>query len=337
MWERRWHPLREEWIVYAAHRNNRPWTTGTLATPEQDDVAYDPSCYLCPGNARIGGAANPAYPDVFVFDNDHPVLGPLAPSIAPGAQEAANGIYLRERANGLARVICYSPQHNQVMAQLPQDHIYRVLKTWQAQTAEMKTQPEIVSVLIFENNGKAVGVSNPHPHGQLYAAPFVFTGLAQMIRVAQQLRNDRNLNLFDEILKEESRSGERIVAENEDAVAFIPFFACFAFETMVFPRRRQQDITTCTDGELMAMAEVLQKVLLAYNAMAGGHFPYVLTLQQAPLDAAYPEHHWFIWLMPPMRAPGLLKYFGGPELANRNFMADTLPEEKAAQLRAFVT
>jgi len=309
---------------------------GYLDTTEQDDVAYDPTCYLCPGNGRIGGATNPDYTDVFVFDNDHPVLGPLAPEIASEAKMGANGLYKRERANGLARVICYSPKHNQVMAQLPQDHIFRVLKTWQAQTAEMKTKPEIKSVLIFENNGKAVGVSNPHPHGQLYAAPFVFTGLGQMIAVAEKLRKDRDLNLFEEILAEEVQSGERILAENKEAIAFIPFFACFAFETMIFARRRQQDITTCSDSELMAMAEVLQKVLVAYNAMAGGHFPYVLTLQQAPLDGPYPEHHWFIWLMPPMRAPGLLKYFGGPELANRNFMADTLPEEKAAQLRAFI-
>jgi UDPglucose--hexose-1-phosphate uridylyltransferase len=115
LWEERWHPLREEWVIIAAHRQDRPWSGGTIARTGPEPPAYAPDCYLCPGNARVSGARNPPYTDTFVFDNDHPCVGPLAPESPP--QPPAP--YRTRPARGIARVVCYTPTHNTTLAEMP--------------------------------------------------------------------------------------------------------------------------------------------------------------------------------------------------------------------------
>ena len=161
-WEERWHPLREEWVIVAAHRQSRPWIGSTVAAPARP-APYDPACYLCPGNRRVGGVLNPDYDGVYVFDNDHPCVGPRAPDrlFEPPAP------YRVRRADGLARVLCLSPRHDTTMAELTVDRVAAVIATWQAQMRELRRLAGVRQVLIFENKGEVVGVSNPHPHGQL--------------------------------------------------------------------------------------------------------------------------------------------------------------------------
>ncbi|HTL53286.1 MAG TPA: galactose-1-phosphate uridylyltransferase, partial [Planctomycetota bacterium] len=156
-WEQRWHPLRREWIVYAAHRNSRPWS-GAAAPEKTPAVAYDPKCYLCPRNPRVHGAKNPDYKDVFIFDNDHPVVGPGAPEIPPDFAVQAGGIYRREPATGIARVVCYDPRHNVSLAEVPVDSVAKVFLAWREETRRLAATAGIRFVLIFENKGEAVGV-----------------------------------------------------------------------------------------------------------------------------------------------------------------------------------
>ncbi|HEX3599028.1 MAG TPA: galactose-1-phosphate uridylyltransferase, partial [Lacipirellulaceae bacterium] len=174
-WEERWHPLREEWVIIAAHRNRRPWTGETVARQPTEAVPrYAADCYLCPGNVRVHGERNPAYETIFAFDNDLPCVSPAAPS----ELAAVPGIYRNRPAQGKARVVCYSPLHNVTLAELPADQIHAVLACWQEQYRELGSSPEANHVLVFENKGKVVGVSNPHPHCQIYATNFVFKTIA---------------------------------------------------------------------------------------------------------------------------------------------------------------
>lgn len=183
VWEERWHPLREEWVIVAAHRQHRPWIGATVAATATDAPRYVSDCYLCPGNLRVSGARNPVYADVFVFDNDHPCVGPDAPGPASSAPHSP---YRARRANGCARVVCYSPRHDLTLAELSTSEIARVVEVWQAQTRDLQARPQINHVLIFENKGEVVGVSNPHPHGQIYATNFVFKTIETELSAAQR-------------------------------------------------------------------------------------------------------------------------------------------------------
>jgi UDPglucose--hexose-1-phosphate uridylyltransferase len=333
-WEKRWHPLRQEWVVYAAHRNNRPWTTGTSALKIQEVPVYDPACYLCPGNKRIHGETNPVYQDVFIFDNDHPVVGMQAPEIPKFEKITGNGIYRRAKAEGIARVVCYDPRHNITLADISTDQVASVFAAWRAQMQEFYKNPSVRYALIFENKGELCGVSNPHPHCQIYATDFVFKHTEQQLQAAQYYRNELDVNIFSQIIENEQKDELRIVAENSGAVAFIPFFARYAYEMMIFPKKRHATFITLTDTELYDLATVFQEVIRRYDRNFGMSFPYVMSVQQAPVDSnTYAEHHLFLSILPPLRQPGLIKFLAGPEIGGGNFMADTMPEEKAAALR----
>ena len=150
-WEERWHPLREEWLIIAAHRQDRPWSGGTVTRAEEALPSYVPDCYLCPGNSRVSGAVNPQYEQTFVFDNDHPCVSFEAPS----ATESHSGIYRSRPAQGIARVVCYSPKHNLTLAELTIDEIQQLLNVWREQYEELGRLADINHVLMFENNRRS--------------------------------------------------------------------------------------------------------------------------------------------------------------------------------------
>src|SRR5437773_2429328 len=221
VWEERWHPLREEWVIVAAHRQDRPWSGGTVEHQEEELPEYINDCYLCPGNARISGMVNPRYSQTFVFDNDHPSVSPNAPlELIPPP-----GIYCNRPARGIARVVCYSPKHNLTLGELEPVEIKNLLQVWQDQYKDLGSRPEIAHVLIFENRGEAVGVSNPHPHCQIYATNFVFKTIETEARVSERHRVETGRVLFQDILQAEREDGRRIIVENDSAIAFLPYFA----------------------------------------------------------------------------------------------------------------
>lgn len=333
-WEKRWHPLRGEWVVYAAHRNQRPWS-GAQAPETEKAPDYDSSCYLCPGNKRIHGDMNPMYRDVFIFDNDHPVVGESAPHISDNKRETHNGLYKRAEAKGIARVVCYDPRHNVTLAELPASRAVKVFRAWREQMREFEKRPEIRFVLIFENNGEAVGVSNPHPHCQIYATDFIFRSIGDELRTSSDYENNERKNLFEAIIHAEQEDRIRVLAENEHAIAFVPFFARYAYEAMIFPKRRHATLATCSDEELIGLTQVYQTVIRKYDLNYNMNFPYVMAIHQAPVDGGdYRNYHLHFLFQPPLRQPGLMKFLAGPEIGGGNFMADTMPEEKAAELNA---
>ncbi len=331
VWEERWHPLREEWVIVAAHRQNRPWIGETVQGGEQETPEYVPDCYLCPGNRRVSGAENPAYTSTFVFDNDHPSVGPLAPRELPRPA----GILRSQPANGIARVVCYSPLHNVTLAELEPGEIETLLRVWQEQYRDLGAREDVAHVLIFENKGEVVGVSNPHPHCQIYATNFVFKYIETEARAGERHLAETGRVLFQEILAAEKEDGRRILFENETAIAFVPYFARYAYEVYVAPKATHPSLAELSPAELRDFAEALKRVLVQFDNLWRMPFPYVMALHQAPTDGrSYPGFHFHIEFHPPLRKPNLLKYLAGPEIGGGSFLSDTAPEEKAAELRS---
>lgn len=333
VWEERWHPLREEWIIVAAHRQNRPWSGATVAAPAQQPPPYDPGCYLCPGNERVGGTQNLRYDGIFVFDNDLPCVGPGAPPPQP-----APSLYHSRRADGVARVICYSPRHDLTLAELPPSVIETVIEAWQQQTVDLGSRAEVNHVLIFENKGEAVGVSNPHPHGQVYATNFVFKTIETELQAAQRHLRDTGRVLFADIIAAEQHDGRRIIYEDEHSIAFVPYFARYAYEVYVAPKRSVPHFSLLNEQEVMSLAQAIKDVTVRFDNLWQMSFPYVMPLHQAPTDGGdYGAFHAFIAFHPPLRRPNMLKYLAGPEIGGGNFLSDTSPEAKAAELQALPT
>jgi len=331
VWEERWHPLREEWVIVAAHRQNRPWSGETVGRAAEPGPPYDPDCYLCPGNLRVSGRRNADYTSTFVFDNDMPCASPDAPRDL----ERPPGIYRNRPAEGLARVVCYSPNHSLTLAELETAQVDELLRVWQEQYSELGGRPEVRHVLVFENKGEVVGVSNPHPHCQIYATNFVFKTVETEARVSQRYLEETGRVLFQDILAAEREDGRRVVYENDGAVAFIPYFARYAYEVFVAPKRTRPHIAALSEAERRDFADALRRVLVKFDNLWRMPFPYVMPLHQAPTDGGdYSGFHFHIEFHPPLRKPNLLKYLAGPEIGGGNFLSDTAPEEKAAELRA---
>jgi len=328
-WEQRWHPLRSEWVIIAAHRQDRPWHGATI-TSQVNPPEYLEDCYFCPGNLRVGGARNQGYRGIYVFDNDHPCVGVNAPQeLVPPF-----GIFRNRPATGIARVVCYSPKHNLTLADLDVSEIEELLRTWRAQYAELGTRPEVRHVLIFENKGEVVGVSNPHPHCQIYATNFVFKTIENEAIISRQHLEQTGSILFQDILRAEHDDGRRIIFENSTAIAFIPYFARYAYESYVAPKATHPGLDGLGANEMRDLAEALKVMLVRYDNLWRLPFPYVMTLHHAPTDGAdYSGFHFHIEFHPPLRKPNLLKYLAGPEIGGGNFLSDTLPEDKAQELR----
>jgi UDPglucose--hexose-1-phosphate uridylyltransferase len=330
-WEERWHPLREEWVVVAAHRQDRPWSGETVERKAPILPPYSADCYFCPGNLRISGERNAEYATTFVFDNDHPCVGRNAPLTL----DAPPGIYQNRPAGGVSRVVCYSPRHDLTLAQLGVAQIVELLTVWRDQYVELGARDEVRHVLTFENKGEVVGVSNPHPHCQIYATNFVFKTIEVEAAVSRKHKEETGRVLFRDILEAEQQDGRRIVVQNDQALAFIPYFARYAYESYVSPSETHPSLASMTDGELNSLAAVLKELLVKMDNLWAMPFPYVLTLHQAPTDGASHEgFHFHLEIHPPLRRPNLLKYLAGPEIGGGNFLSDTSPEDKAAELRS---
>jgi len=330
-WEERWHPLREEWVVIAAHRQDRPWVGDTVSHDVTALPEYVSDCYLCPGNTRVSGRSNPKYDQIFVFDNDHPSVDVDAPE----NQRPLADIYKARPARGLSRVVCYSPKHNLTLAELEPEAIENLMGVWQEQYTHLGSLDGIEHVLIFENKGEAVGVSNPHPHCQIYANNFVFKTIENEARISRDFFTKNKRSIFQDIIQAEKSDGRRIIVENDSAIAFLPYFARYAYEVFVAPKETHPSLAAMSKTEISDLSFVLKEVLVKFDNLWQMPFPYVMPLHQAPTDGGdHSGFHFHIEFHPPLRKPNLLKYLAGPEIGGGNFLSDTSPEEKAAELQA---
>ncbi len=327
---RRLNPLTGEWVLVSPHRTQRPWLGEIEKTATPAAAAYDPQCYLCPGNRRAHGEVNPAYRQSFVFDNDYPAL-------EPGAREDQidrAGLIVARGEPGLCRVVCYSPRHDLALSRMAVDDICQVVATWSEQYRELGARPGIQAVQVFENSGALMGASNPHPHGQIWATLSLPNEMAKELASQTAYREKRRSCLLCDYLRLERESGERLVFENDHFSVLVPFWAVWPFETMVLPRRHVGAIGECSAAEQRGLAEALSCLAIRYDNLFETPFPYSMGFHQRPTDAArHPEWHLHAHFYPPLlRSATVRKFMVGFELLGSP-QRDITAEAAAARLR----
>lgn len=327
---RRLNPLLDEWVLVSPGRLARPWQGSLEAPPEEKLPAYDPTCYLCPGNARAGGARNPDYAGTFSFDNDYPAL-----TAFPGEVEAVDGLLLARPERGRCRVLCFTPRHDLSLARLGQGDAVRVVDLLAEETAALEALPEISYVLPFENRGAAMGCSNPHPHAQIWATGQVPTLPARKAGTQARYRRRHGGDLLGDYLGQELREAARIVCANQDWVALVPFWAVWPYETMLLPRRRRTRLASLAGEERASLADLLRRMAVRYDNLFECACPYSLAWHGQPCDGA--EHAGWrlhaIWMPPLLRSARVRKFLVGYELAAEP-QRDLTPEAAAERLRA---
>ena len=327
-WEQRWHPLREEWILFTGHRAGRPWVGETKAPETADKPRYDLDCYLCPGNARVSGR-NPDYSGVYVFPNDLPTFSNEAPDA-----RSDDDLYRVRPARGAAEVICYHPDHSKTFADLNLDEAIAVVCAWRERYVELGRRPEVDHVLIFENKGEIVGTSNPHPHCQLYAGNLIYATIERERRSAHAYFERTGAYLGQAIAEREAASS-RVICENDCFLACVPWFSRYAYEVLVLPKTQTASLAELDERRRRDLAAALLEVAVRYDNLWRMPFPYVMAIHQAPTDAedssSYPFH---IEYHPPLRKPDTMKYLAGPEIGGGSMTNESDPDEKAAELKA---
>jgi UDPglucose--hexose-1-phosphate uridylyltransferase len=290
MSELRWHPLLEQWVAVTSHRQDRPQMPADW-------------CPFCPGSGRV-----PEVYDVYLYPNDFPAFSFDDPG-APGACD----------------VVLYSPEHNRLPSELPAEQWEKVIKLWTRRTAELERDPRVKHVAIFENAGEAVGVTMPHPHGQIYALPFVPPRLERELSNAMAFEQREGKCLYCKILDDEQREGIRVIAEKSSFVAFAPSFARFPYETLIYSRRHVAGLAGLATDERRDLAATILMMRKKYDGLFRNPMPLMMRVHQAS--------HLYVEFLPLQRSPTKLKYLAAVESTLGTFLNDVVPEEAAAALR----
>jgi len=323
---RRYNPLLDEWVLVSPGRTRRPWLGRQDPPAPEPRVAYDPDCYLCPGNTRASGQANPAYEDTFVFTNDFAALHPDS-----SAAQLQDGLLRAEGEQGTCRVVCFSPRHDLTMARMSRATVRRIIDLWAAQTEELGERYTWVQV--FENRGEAMGASNPHPHGQIWAGDALPREAAREDASQRLWHETTGRRLLLDYATQE-HEGPRIVGEAEDWLVVVPFWAVWPFETLLVAKRPRERLAQLDAAERDGVARIMIDLLTRYDNLFRRPFPYSWGWHQAPFPPGTHEH-WQLHahFYPPLLRANLRKFMVGYELLAET-QRDVLAETAAERLRA---
>lgn len=325
---RRYNPLSGEWLLVSSHRVNRPWKGQEEPTEQEDQLEFDPNCYLCPGNRRVNDKQNPKYDGTFVFNNDFPALLP-----GDNEYEIFGSDILRkwQPVAGTSRVICYSPRHDLTLPELSVREVIAVIKTWIEQSRDLSEKYEWVQ--IFENKGKVMGTSNSHPHGQIWASNFIPTEVLKEDYNQLEYFGSKKSPLLYDYTNNEIDAGERIVTMNNSWVALVPFWAKWPFETIIVPQGEVTQIVQLDEDQIGDLALLLKSLLTKYDKLFGIPFPYSMGWHGAPYHAGKKEH-WTLHahIYPPLlRSSTIKKFMVGYEML-AEAQRDLTPESAAQKL-----
>lgn len=310
MSELRWHPLLRQWVAVAALRQDRPQLP-------RDWCPFDP------GSGRV-----PEHYDVYLYPNDFPAFSEEYPPFSP-----ETNLYTTTGARGTQDVVLYSPDHNLQPSQLTVEQWRKVMDLWTRRSRELFAHPDIQCVQVFENTGVAIGVTMPHPHGQIYGFPFMPPLIEIEMRSASDYHRDKGRCIYCEILAREVEDARRVVAANESFVAFLPFFGRFPTEMQICARRHFQNLAGMTDAERAELASLLSIVRRKYDNLYGFPMPLMMMVRQSPAKGEHPYFHFHIDFLPIQRSATKLKYLAGIESGCGTFLNDTRAEDQAEILR----
>lgn len=316
MSELRYHPFLDTWVITATHRQDR-----TFLPPDD----YCPLCPTAPG----GFPTEVPFPDydIVVFENKFPSLSPNPPE--PGV--APTDLTPVRPSVGVCEVVLYSQEHNGTFAGLPYPQVRKLTRVWQERYVELGSRSDVEYVFVFENKGKEIGVTLVHPHGQIYAYPFIPPTLKTELESERRHLQSTGKNLFEEWLAQEL-AGPRIVAENNSFVAVVPFFARYPYEVHVVARGALPSLARMSPAELDDLAEILLVVARKYDLLFGFSLPYIMVMHQEPAVPGYEFTRFHVEFYPPYRTADKLKYLAGSEAGAGVFINDTMAEETSATL-----
>jgi UDPglucose--hexose-1-phosphate uridylyltransferase len=313
MHQLRWNAVLQQWVIVSTHRQNRPQMPANW-------------CPFDPGSGNV-----PEDYDVYLYPNDFPALSPESEPYAPPEDL---GLFAETGARGSCDVVLYSPEHTLPPSKLSLESWRKVVDLWTERTRQLTENPDIALVAIFENCGEAVGVTMPHPHGQIYAMPFISPVVEKEIASAQKYSEQHGGEcIFCALLKEELKAKSRIVAENSDFVAFVPFAARFPAEIAIYPRRHCRTLLDLSAEARANLAELISIVRRKYDNLFGFMMPLMMPVKQAPLRRSELPYHFHVQFLPLQRSATKLKYLATIETGYGTFLADTAPEQMAENLR----
>lgn len=318
MSELRYHPFLDQWVTTATHRQDRTFL------PPAD------YCPLCP--TKPGGFPTevpfPAY-DIVVFENKFPSLraDPPEPEV-----EGSSLLPVRP-SRGVCEVVCYSDQHEATFATMPYPQIRKLIRVWRERFIDLASRDYVEYIFVFENKGKEIGVTLSHPHGQIYAYPFIPPLPESELRSEKKYLDRTGRLLMKDWLDFELETKTRLVWENEGFVAIVPFFARYPFEVYVTSKRHIRSLGEMSEKEMDDLAEILLVVTRKFDLLFGFSLPYIMVMHQEPTVPGY-EFNWFhVEFYPPYRTANKLKYLAGSEAGAGAFINDTLPEVTSKTLR----
>ncbi|MBU0558517.1 MAG: UDP-glucose--hexose-1-phosphate uridylyltransferase [Bacteroidetes bacterium] len=327
---RRYNILSGEWVLVSPHRAKRPWSGQEEEIPEEKLPAYDSTCYLCPGNERANGIRNPEYDSVYTFTNDFPALLPTTSL----DEFNSDNLLIARGESGTCKVVCFSPQHNVTLPELPVEQIQKVVDIWTEEYRTYASDLNINYVQIFENKGEAMGCSNPHPHSQIWAQNSIPAEPAKELTQFTNYYSKRSKCLLCDYLALEQKLQERFVCDNEDFIVIVPFWAVWPFETIVLSKRHYGSLVELNEKEKKSFADILKRLTTKYDNLFMVSFPYSSGIHQLPTDKnEHPEWHFHMHFYPPLlRSATVKKFMVGYEML-ANPQRDITAEFSAERLR----
>ncbi|CCO47786.1 galactose-1-phosphate uridylyltransferase [Vibrio nigripulchritudo SOn1] len=326
---RRYNPLTGQWILVSPHRAKRPWSGQNEEFEESSSKSYDPDCFLCPTNTRISGEKNPDYKGCYVFQNDFAALMPDS----PGPEKSSDPLFQSGPANGLSRVICFSPHHSKTLPELSVPQITEVINTWDEQVTELGQ--EYLWIQAFENKGELMGCSQPHPHGQIWANSFLPNEIARKDGLLWEYQDQHGSNLLLDYAVKEQALQERVVVETEYWIAVVPYWASWPFETLLLPKFSVTRFNQLNKEQRVDLAQALKRLTTRYDNLFNCSFPYSMGWHFAPFfkDERNIEH-WQLhahFYPPLLRSATVRKFMVGYEML-AEYQRDLTPEQAAERL-----